>query len=192
MVAIEAEDIRLDDGTAEALIVLGGDAAGLAGSLQPGDALNATGTPELRDEPVLVVNDIAGIELVGDLGGAAASDPAPAVEAASLAAGDGPSAAPLRAAFATGLGLDSVSTGLGTLVLVGIASVAATLARRERGRRLLRARIVARLEALGRSLPGAQRGGRTGRSEAELGARSGPRSGAARDPLSPDRGPNGG
>ena len=75
VVAIEAEDIRLDDGTAEALIVLGGDAAGLAGSLQPGDALNATGTPELRDEPVLVVNDIAGIELVGDLGGADPSDP---------------------------------------------------------------------------------------------------------------------
>jgi hypothetical protein len=46
-----------------------------------------------------------------------------------------------------------MSTGLGTLVLVGIASVAATLARRERGRRLLRARIVARLEALGRSVP---------------------------------------
>src|SRR6185369_14078507 len=63
------------------------------------------------------------------------------------------SAAPLRAAFATGLGLDSLSTGLGTLVLVGIASVAATLARRERGRRLSRARIVSRLEALGRSVP---------------------------------------
>jgi hypothetical protein len=151
--AIEATGIRLDDGTAEALIVLGGDAAGLAGSLQVGDALNATGTPEVRDEPVLVVNDIAGIELVGDLGRADPSDARPSVEAASVAAADAPSVAPLRAAFATGLGLDSVSTGLATLMLVGIASVAATLARRERVRRQLRARIVARLEALGRSAP---------------------------------------
>ena len=172
--------------------MLGGDAAGLAGSLQLGDALNATGTPELRDEPVLVVDDIAGIELVGDLGGADPSDARPSVEAASIAAGDALSAAPLRAAFATGLGLDSVSTGLGTLVLVGIASVAATLARRERGRRLVACPDRRPSRGPGTERPGAHRGGRTGRSEPELGARSGPRSGPARDPLSPDRGPNGG
>ena len=176
VVAIEAADIRLDDGTAEALIVLGGDAAGLAGTLQVGDALNATGTPEMRDEPVLIVDDMAGIELVGDLGGADPSDAQPSVEAASITAGDALSAAPLRAAFATGLGLDSVSTGLGTLVLVGIASVGAALARRERGRRLLRARIVARLEALGRSAAA---------SSAEAGS-------ADRGPSSaPDQGPAG-
>ena len=118
--------------------------------------------------------------------------PGPSVEAASIAAGDAPSAAPLRAAFATGLGLDSVSTGLGTLVLVGIASVAATLARRERGRRLLRARIVARLEALGRSVPAPTgEAGPADRSPSSAPDQASDR-GAPRDPLSPDRGPNGG
>ena len=151
--AIEADGIRLDDGTAEALIILGDDAASLAESLQVGDALNATGTPEVRHEPVLVVEDASGIELVGDLGAPDPSDAGPSLEAASIATGAIPSAAPVRAAFTGGLGLDSMSTGFGTLVLVVFASVAATLARRERGRRLVRARIVARLEALGRSAP---------------------------------------
>ncbi len=152
--AIEAGGVRLDDGTAEALIVLGGDAAGLTASLQVGDALNATGTPEIRDEPVLVVDDAAGIELVGDLAGAVVpSDAGPSVEAATIASDGEQPAAPVRAAFAAGLGLDSVWTGLGTLVLVGVASVGVTLARREHGRRLLRARIGARLEALGRGAP---------------------------------------
>ena len=99
------------------------------------------------------MEDASGIELVGDLGAPDPPDAGPSAEAASIANGDMPSAAPVRAAFTSGPGLDSMSTGLGTLVLVGFASVAATLARRERGRRRVRARIVARLEAMGRSAP---------------------------------------
>ncbi len=180
--AIEADGIRLDDGTAEALIILGGDAAGLAGSLQVGDALNATGTPEVRDEPVLVVDDASGIELVGDLGAPDPPDAGPSAEAASIANGDMPSAAPVRAAFASGPGLDSMSTGLGTLVLVGFASVAATLARRERGRRRVRARDRRPTRGHGTERSGDARRGGTGRSEPELGPRSDLRSGPRSDP----------
>ena len=43
--AVDAGGIRLDDGTATARVVLEGAAADLASLLQPGDALNATGTP---------------------------------------------------------------------------------------------------------------------------------------------------
>ncbi len=65
---IGADGVRLDDGTSGALLVLEGDATDLLTVLEPGDALNATGTPDQRDETVLVVADAADIELVGDLG----------------------------------------------------------------------------------------------------------------------------
>ena len=149
--AIEAGGVRLDDGTAEARLVLDGDAAGLAGTLLVGDALNATGLPELRDEPVLVVSDPGGIELVGDLDGAGtAGVEDPSVGAAAAGESEARSEAPLRAVAAPGLGIDSFSTGLGTLVLLGISSVGVALARRQRAQRAFRARIVARLEAIGR------------------------------------------
>ena len=69
---VGADGVRLDDGTSGALLVLEGDATDLLTVLEPGDALNATGTPDQRDETVLVVADAADIELVGDLG----ADPA--------------------------------------------------------------------------------------------------------------------
>ena len=149
--SVQADGVRLDDGTSEALLILDGDAADLRGMLQAGDALNATGTPERRDGPVLVVASAADVELVGDLGGA---DPSAAVASHEAAAVPGdspaPSMAPVRAVLVPGLGLDSISTGFGTLILVSIASVAVTLARRQRSQRVLRSRIVARLEAIGR------------------------------------------
>ena len=82
---VTTDGVRLDDGTSGALIVLDGDAADLRSVLEPGDALNATGTPDQRDEVVLVVAGAADIELVGDLGG---TDPshAAATEAIGLAA----------------------------------------------------------------------------------------------------------
>ena len=45
MTGVDVDGVRLDDGTATARIVLEGAAAELAALLQPGDALNATGTP---------------------------------------------------------------------------------------------------------------------------------------------------
>ncbi len=192
VVAIEAAGIRLDDGTAEALIVLGGDAAGLAGSLQPGDALNATGTPELRDEPVLVVVDIAGIELVGDLGGADPSDLGPSDE------GHLDRVRRRAVGRAAPCGVCHWSRAR-----LGVDRPRHARARRDRfgGRHAGPSRTWPPAAACpdrrpsrgpGTERPGAHRGGRTGRSEPELGPRSGHRSRAPRDPFSPDRGPNGG
>jgi cytochrome c-type biogenesis protein CcmE len=151
---IEADGVRLDDGTAEARIVLDGDASALAGTLLVGDALNATGQPEMRGEPVLVVTTPDAIELVGDLGDAAAAGSGAATaDSAVVGAAVASPQAPMRAVAAPGLGLDSFSTGIGTLVLLAVSSVGVALARRQRAQRLFRARIVARLEAIGRGVP---------------------------------------
>jgi hypothetical protein len=150
--AIESDGVRLDDGTAEARLVLEGEAAGLVGTLVVGDALNATGRPELREEPVLVVETQDGIELVGDLGAASPADEAASADAAAAGAVEAPTE-PMRAVAAPGLGLDSFSTGIGTLVLLAISTVGVALARRQRAQRLFRARIVTRLEAIGRGAP---------------------------------------
>ena len=48
------------------------------------------------------------------------------------------------------MGIDPASAGVGTLALVTALSIAVTLARRHRAQRVLRQRIVARLEAFGR------------------------------------------
>jgi hypothetical protein len=172
--SVQVDGVRLDDGTSEALLVFDGDAPELLGRLRVGDAVNATGVPEQRDGPVLVVAGAADVELVGELG---AADPlsSGATQAAAMAPGDWPepTLAPVRAVLAPGLGLDFLATGLGMLVLVSLASVAVTLARRERSRRVLRARIVARLEAFGRGGEGS--GSAPDRSaEPAFGAQTGP------------------
>jgi hypothetical protein len=154
--AVEADGFLLDDGTAIGRIVLADAAAGVIELLEPGDALNATGVPERRDEVVLVVGDAADVELVGDIGGAvdAASSPDP-----------GPLVSPdvdrdaLRASLGRGMGLDPASAGAGTLALVALLSLAVTLARRHRAQRALRQRIVARLEAIGHGPGGPGPGG---------------------------------
>ncbi len=154
---IREDGVHLDDGTAIGRIVLEGDAAALAVMLQPGDALNATGSPESRGEIVLVVSDAAGIELVGDLDGVgpdpgAGGGAATAVLPSGLAgAMDTPPAT--RAAFGQGMGIDPTSAGAGTLALVTLISVALTVARRHRAQRLLQSRIVARLATVGLAAP---------------------------------------
>jgi outer membrane biosynthesis protein TonB len=144
--SLESDGFRLDDGTAIGRIVLADGAASLLESIRPGDALNATGVPEQRDEPVLVIADTADVELVGDLGAdaIASTDPQP-----DPAASDDPAATNLAASFGSPLGLDPASAGIGTLALVAALSVTVTLARRHRAERVLRRRIVARLEAIG-------------------------------------------
>ena len=72
--------------------------------------------------------------------------------------------APIRIATARaaslgrGMGVDPASAGVGTLALVTALSIAVTLARRHRAQRVLRQRIVARLEAIGRGERGRRRG----------------------------------
>jgi hypothetical protein len=154
--AVEADGFRLDDGTAIGRIVLADAAAGVIELLEPGDALNATGVPERRDEVVLVVGDAADIELVGDLGGSLEAAASP--DEVPLASADVDRDA-LRASLGRGMGLDPASAGVGTLALVALLSVALTLARRHRAQRALRQRIVARLEAIGRGPGGPGQGG---------------------------------
>ena len=71
MTALESDGLRLDDGTANGRLVLQDAAAEILDIVAPGDALNAIGIPEARDEIVLVIADAADVELVGDLGEAA-------------------------------------------------------------------------------------------------------------------------
>ena len=154
--AVEDGGLRLDDGTATARIVLVGTAADLLSMLRPGDALNATGTVETGEETALVVADREGVVLVGELG---ASEP---VDPAGTAAGDGQggsSAIVTRMAAAAalaatgrgagpGAGPGAALAAIGTLALVVVMGAVALLAHRGRSRRLQRARLVARLDAI--------------------------------------------
>lgn len=153
------DGVRLDDGTAVARIVLEGAAADLVALLQPGDALNASGTPEVRDDVVLVVTDPAGVVLLGDLGQDVAAEP-PA-DALAILGGldgeDGPRVGPgaaVSASLAAGRGADPVSLALATVLLTAAIGAGVAASRVSRTRRLARARIQARLDAIAATPPG--------------------------------------
>jgi hypothetical protein len=152
------DGIDLDDGTATVHVVLAGEAAALLDLLEPGDVLNATGTPERRGDVVLLVSDPAALVLVGDP--SAVGDPQVGAtagpRASSVPVADGH--AVVRASIERGMGLDPASAGIGTLVLLSAMSLVATVARRHRARRLLVARVVARIEAMRQAAPRAGRG----------------------------------
>ena len=158
--AVDQGGVRLDDGTATARLVLEGAATDLAALLQPGDALNATGTPEARDEVVLVVTDPAGIVLLGDLGGGEEEDAAsPGAFAAlgGLGGENGPTArtgAAVTASLIAGRGIDPVWLALGALLLIAGLGAGSAAYRVARSRRVARARIQARLDAI-RAAPAA-------------------------------------
>jgi hypothetical protein len=155
----------MDDGTGTGRVVLEAAAAELVALLEPGDALNATGTVESRDgELAVIVADPAGLLLVGDLGagttpvGAGDGMQAP-TRPAEEAPGD--TASPLQAGLGVGAVLDPAPAGIGTLLLVTAMSILVTAARRHRGRRLLQARVLARLEVFATQ----RRPGASGRAE---------------------------
>jgi hypothetical protein len=148
---LEPDGVRLDDGTATARLVLAGEAADLVALLQPGDALNATGTVERRDdEAVVVVADPANLVLVGDLGVAPSSGGPGAEAPGAFTDGSADPTTAVRAGLARDMTLDPASAGLGTLILVGAMSLLVTAARRHRGRRLLESRVRARIDAFAR------------------------------------------
>jgi hypothetical protein len=138
----------LDDGTATAAIVLGGTASDLGALVGPGDALDATGTVELRDGPVLVVDDPADVTLVGDLGGAAPS----ASSLAQVAVALGSEAPNLGAVSGSGGGSaqDPATPALGLLaaLLAVVGTVLVVSARRLSARRATSARVARRLATL--------------------------------------------
>jgi uncharacterized protein YdeI (BOF family) len=147
------DGVRLDDGTSGALLVLEGDAADLLTALEPGDALNATGTPDQRDETVLLVAGAADVELVGDLGGTESGAPDQIGLAAIVETGTPNAAAqPVTSPAASRAGTDPITVGIAIVVVtLTLVATAALAARRQRTRRRLRTRIAARLEALRRT-----------------------------------------
>jgi len=158
--AVEDGSIRLDDGTATARVVLAGSAADLLPMLRPGDALNATGVVAAGEDVAIVVADRGDVVLLGDLGATGTGDPA----ASSIGAGPGNLAVAVTGmTAAASLGATGGSAGpgplaaaVGTLALLAVLGAAVLLARRRHTRRLQRARIVARLDAItGPGMPSA-------------------------------------
>ncbi len=145
---LAADAFLLDDGTAVGRVALLGEAAEYLPLLEPGDALNATGRVERDGDAYrIVVEDPAGLVRVGD----------PTLDPTSIGAtpteqppAQGPAApAPARRQAGGLLGPESPSTaGMLGIVLISLASVGVTLLRRRRARRLVAARIAARLAAL--------------------------------------------
>jgi len=156
--SVAGDAFRLDDGTAVASVRLRAAAADIAGSILVGDALSATGRVELDPSAgaaILVIDDPAGIALVGDLG---VGDPGPGdapsagtgPASGSPAAGSAGAATGPATAVAAGLGDPAVpEVGALGLMMIGLASLVVTLLRRRRTRGRLAARIAARLAAIG-------------------------------------------
>jgi hypothetical protein len=143
----------LDDGTAVGRVTLTGDAADYLPLLEAGDAVNATGTVVADESGArIVVDDPAGLVRVGD----PTADGLEAVGLPNLG-NSGPEAdgSATRGRLAGGLlGLDGPgAAGLLGVVLVSVASLAVSLLRRQRARRLFAARVAARLAAIGRPTP---------------------------------------
>jgi hypothetical protein len=145
VVSLTDDGFTIDDGTAIGRVALLDEAAAHLPHLRAGDALNAIGTVELREgEAVVTVRSAAGLLRVGDLG-----EVVPVV----------PSATPTDPATVTDgtrlTGLDALiggealgATGLLSLLLATLGSLAVGLVRRTRSRRRVAARIAARLESL--------------------------------------------
>jgi hypothetical protein len=135
----------LDDGTATGRVVLAADAAVYLPLVEPGDALNATGRVERSgDELRIVVDTGDGLVLVGD---PTAPDPQPAVAEPAAKPGD---AAQGVSRLAGGLlgPVEPGAAGLVSVALLSALSLAVTMLRRRRARRLLAARVGSRLAAI--------------------------------------------
>jgi len=146
VVDVRADGFTLDDGTATAPIILIGEATSLLGLVEPSDAVNVTGRVERQvdDGLAVIVDDPAGVVLGSSLGGGATSDPSPSPSAM-------PSATPdevRTAAFVDTTLLPGAGVGVAGLLAIAMASVGMSVVRRRHGRRLLAARVAARLAAL--------------------------------------------
>jgi hypothetical protein len=145
---LNSDGFLLDDGTAVGRIALQGAAAEYLPLLEPGDALNASGRV-LKDGTGyrIVVDDPANLVRVGD----PTLDPAPSAEIVAQPAVRDPNVAAAAGRLAAGpLGPASPGTvGILGFVLISVASVAITLLRRRHARRIVAARMVARLAEVG-------------------------------------------
>jgi len=158
---LQPDGFVLDDGTAEGIVRFRGAALDLLPLLEPDDAVNAIGRVEIQAGGlVLVVTEPGGIVQAGDpiaAGLIASSDGSTAV-AAPIAVLSGtsirsPAPTTQQAGLLDGPTLGAGLAGLGTLIALSLLSLAITVARRTRARRLIEARIAARVVALGASDP---------------------------------------
>ena len=118
-------------------------------SSNPGDAINVIGRVERLDDETLgvVVTDPAAIVLGSDPAATGVAGLPPASPAAKEFAEDA-GAGVNSAGFGDDLGdLPGAGAGLASLLGISLASVAVTLLRRRKARRLLAARVAARLSA---------------------------------------------
>ncbi len=174
----------LDDGTATGPVTLEGPAADLLPLIAPGDAINVTGRIESTDRGwTVVVTDPAGIVLAGDP--VASGSPGGATAGGSAVPAVTSTPTEIRSAGLGPLpGLDAGVAGVGTLVALSAASLAATILRRRHLRRLLTARMAMRLASVGgatASPAGSRSGaGMSGRAD-RIGSRT-----AEHDPRTPD------
>jgi hypothetical protein len=145
---LAADGFTLDDGTAIGRVMLTGEAADYLPLIDPGDALNATGRVEKDgEEPRVVVTDAAGLVRVGDLTAATAPESGGAGEAADTTDG-APAAGPSRLAGGFLGPVAPGTAGVAGIVAISALSLAVTMLRRRRARRLLAARVGARLAAV--------------------------------------------
>jgi hypothetical protein len=143
IVDLAATGVSLDDGTAVAGIVLEGEAGAYLPLLEPGDAINATGLVERREEELVVaLRDPAGLARVGDLT-ESPSEP-PGAEPEPLPAPAAPVAPRRASSDSFGLGIPGTA-GVASLILVSFASVGVTLLRHRRLRTRILGRVAARL-----------------------------------------------
>jgi hypothetical protein len=151
--AVEADAFRLDDGSSTATVVLEGPAAGVAPLLQPGDAVNAVGTPDVRGEVVLVVSDPSGVVLLGDPGGDDGDSGPGGLDAMTGAGsvactGDATTGALDSSGLVADRNPGSLAAVLAALSLAGAMVAAFAVHRAVTVRRQSRARIQARLAAI--------------------------------------------
>jgi hypothetical protein len=145
IVRTTADGFELDDGTGIGSVALRGDALELLPYLRPKEAIAAAGTVERRDAAfVVVVEKGSDLVRVGDLGQAlpvaiASATPSSPPKTGHLGLGD-----ELTAAFRG----QPAPFGIATMAGVSLASLLATVLRRRRARRRLRAAIERRLSSL--------------------------------------------
>ncbi len=147
VVDLRSDGFMLDDGTAVGRVVLTGAASDWVGLVEPDDAINATGRVEeqVDGEPALVVDDPSALTLGSALDRLdATADPEPSPSPTL-----GSHADVRTAGFADpGALVPGAGAGLAGLLVVGLASVAMTVLRRRKGKRLLAERVTTRLARL--------------------------------------------
>lgn len=155
VVDLGPDRFRIDDGTALGTIVLTGQAQELLALVEPGDAVNVTGTVVRTDDGWAVsTSDPAALSRAGD---PVAADPATAGATDGSASSAAP-AGPVGTFSLAGFDLPGTgaagAAGLSMLALTTLGSLVVTLAiRRRRSRTAFSKRIATRLAAIGEGAP---------------------------------------